>query len=182
MPLIGVLVAGSAQPRVPAPVEALLEGLRDLGYIDGRTIKIEYRWAEGKPQRLPELAVDLVRAGVDLIVATGDASTRAARTGPRRRFVAAGRKAFLDAIATARPIVLDPARRKASSARQRDEAPTRACTTAAPLRATARDRPPAPDNRDRSPRLSRVGQSVARATVREFLSRPARPTRAHTDE
>lgn len=79
MPLIGVLVAGSAQPRVSAPVEALLEGLRDLGYIDGRTIKIEYRWAEGKPQRLPELAVDLVRAGVDLIVATGDASTRAAR-------------------------------------------------------------------------------------------------------
>ena len=76
---IGLLASGSARPHRPAPVEALLEGLRELGYVDGRTIQIEYRWAEGVAQRLPELAVELVRSVVELIVATGDASIRAAR-------------------------------------------------------------------------------------------------------
>ena len=79
LPRIGVLAGGSPQPRLPLPIEALREGLRELGYVEGRSIQIEYRWAEGKPERLGELAADLVRARVDLIVATGDASTRAAR-------------------------------------------------------------------------------------------------------
>ena len=76
---IGVLAAGSPIPRVPVPIEALREALRTLGYIEGETIRIEYRWAEGKPERLAALAVDLVRANVDVIVAAGDASIRAAR-------------------------------------------------------------------------------------------------------
>ena len=77
---IGLLAVGSQRPHAPAPIQALVEALRELGYVDGRTIQIEYRFAEGDLQRLPALAVELVRSGVDLIVAAGDAPTRAARS------------------------------------------------------------------------------------------------------
>ncbi len=80
---IGILANASAQPNMPAPVLALVDALRELGHIEGRTLKIEYRWAEGKAERLPELAVDLVRSRVELIVATGDGSTRAAMAATR---------------------------------------------------------------------------------------------------
>jgi len=53
----------------PDAIEAFLRGLRDLGYVEGRTIAIEYRWAEGKPERMRELAEELVRLKVDVIVA-----------------------------------------------------------------------------------------------------------------
>lgn len=76
---IGVLAAGSPRPKIPAPVEALREALHALGYIEGASIEIEYRWAEGKLDRLPALAAELVRQNVELIVATGDAPTRAAK-------------------------------------------------------------------------------------------------------
>jgi putative tryptophan/tyrosine transport system substrate-binding protein len=49
----------------------LREGLRDLGYIEGKNIVIEYRYAEGKLDRLPDLAVELVDLKVDIILATG---------------------------------------------------------------------------------------------------------------
>ena len=48
--------------------EAFRQGLRALGYVDGRNILLEYRWAEGKQERLPVLAQELVRLGVDVIV------------------------------------------------------------------------------------------------------------------
>src|SRR6516165_11679423 len=48
--------------------EAFRQGLRALGYVDGRNILLEYRWAEGKQERLPALAQELVRLGVDVIV------------------------------------------------------------------------------------------------------------------
>jgi putative tryptophan/tyrosine transport system substrate-binding protein len=82
IPRVGLLAAGSAHPR-PRPIEALIEALRDLGYVEGRTIQIEYRWAEGRPERLDALAADLVRVNVDLIVASGDAAIRAARQASR---------------------------------------------------------------------------------------------------
>jgi putative ABC transport system substrate-binding protein len=53
-------------------------GLHDLGYVEGRDFIMEYRWAEGHPDRLPELAADLVRSRVDVIVTTGTPATYAA--------------------------------------------------------------------------------------------------------
>jgi putative ABC transport system substrate-binding protein len=54
------------------------QGLHDLGYVEGRDFVMEYRWAEGHPKRLPELAADLVRAQVDVIVTAGTTATYAA--------------------------------------------------------------------------------------------------------
>jgi len=73
---IGYLATGSAfsQQRV----EALRAGLRELGYFEGRNVVIEYRWAEGKYDRRPDLAAELVRLKVDVIVTGGTASTQAA--------------------------------------------------------------------------------------------------------
>jgi putative ABC transport system substrate-binding protein len=60
-------------------LDAFLQGLRELGYVDGQTIAIEFRFAEGKSERLPPLAAELVRLKVDVIVATALASTEAAK-------------------------------------------------------------------------------------------------------
>jgi putative ABC transport system substrate-binding protein len=66
--------------------EAFREGLRELGYVEGRTIIIEYRWGAGKAERLPELAAELVRLKVDVIVAAStlpiEAAKRATSTIP----------------------------------------------------------------------------------------------------
>ena len=60
-------------------VEAFRQELSKLGWIEGKNITIEYRFAEQKPERLPELAADLVRLKVDLIVVTGDQPALAAK-------------------------------------------------------------------------------------------------------
>src|SRR5260221_3869781 len=67
---IGFLGSSSASGYAPQ-VEALRAGLRDLGYLEGKNIAIEFRWAEGKYERLPELAAELVRLPVDVIVTHG---------------------------------------------------------------------------------------------------------------
>ena len=71
---IGYLVGGSG------PIaEAFLQGLRDLGYVEGRNLVIEYRSAAGKPERLPALAAELVALKVDLIVAPSTVAALAAK-------------------------------------------------------------------------------------------------------
>jgi putative ABC transport system substrate-binding protein len=59
--------------------EDFRQGLRDLGYVEGRTIVIEYRWGEGSDERFPRLAADLARLGADVIVAWGTPATIAAK-------------------------------------------------------------------------------------------------------
>src|SRR5712691_8911390 len=68
IPKIGFLSGGS--PGSPF-IEAFETGLRDLGWVNGQNVAIEYRYAESKAERLPDLAADLVRMSVDLIVASG---------------------------------------------------------------------------------------------------------------
>lgn len=78
MPTIGYLVQFSGAAGPPSrSLTAFLEGLGELGYVDGKTIAIEYRYTEGKSERVPELAAELVRLKVDLIVTeTGMAAVR----------------------------------------------------------------------------------------------------------
>ena len=59
--------------------EAFLRGLRELGYVQGRNIVIEYRWAEGKVERLPALAAELISLKVDMIVTSGVPAAKAAK-------------------------------------------------------------------------------------------------------
>jgi len=68
VPTVGFLSGGS--PGSPF-IEAFEAGLRDLGWVKGQNVAIEYRYAEGKPERLPDLAAELIRMHVDLIVAPG---------------------------------------------------------------------------------------------------------------
>jgi putative ABC transport system substrate-binding protein len=63
--------------------EAFLQGLRDLGYVEGRNFVIEYRGAEGKPERLPALAAELVAIKVDVIVCAGTLAAEAAKQATR---------------------------------------------------------------------------------------------------
>jgi putative tryptophan/tyrosine transport system substrate-binding protein len=76
MPVIGFLGSGAPGPAVAA----FNEGLSDTGYVEGQNVAIEYRWAEGRYDRLPALAVDLVGRKVDVIAAITTASALAART------------------------------------------------------------------------------------------------------
>jgi putative ABC transport system substrate-binding protein len=64
-------------------VEALQQGLRDLGYVEGQNMAIVYRYAEGKIERLPKLAAELVRLRVEVIVAGGAPAIRAAQHATR---------------------------------------------------------------------------------------------------
>jgi putative tryptophan/tyrosine transport system substrate-binding protein len=75
---IGVLAAGSPT-MYSARYEAFRQGLRELGYVEGKTIAIEYRYAEGKFERLPDLAAELARLNVDVILASSAPETGAAK-------------------------------------------------------------------------------------------------------
>jgi hypothetical protein len=74
IPLIGSL-SGSSRSTSPARREAFRQGLRDLGYVEGKNIVNEPRWADGKFDRLPALAAELVRLKVDIIVTAGPQAT-----------------------------------------------------------------------------------------------------------
>jgi len=68
IPRIGFLLSSTADAQSNR-ADAFRQGLRDLGYVEGQNISIEYRYAEGKPGRLPELVAELVRLKVDAIIA-----------------------------------------------------------------------------------------------------------------
>jgi putative ABC transport system substrate-binding protein len=77
MPVIGIL--GSVSPAPYAGfVEAIKQGLREAGYVEGRNAAIEYRWAEGQYNRLPQQAAELVDRGVAVIILVGGGLTTAA--------------------------------------------------------------------------------------------------------
>ena len=75
---IGFLGSATSQGYT-RPIDALRAGLRDLGYVEGKNIVIEYRWAEGKFERLPGLAAELVKMNVDIIVTHATPGTLAAK-------------------------------------------------------------------------------------------------------
>ena len=81
VPVIGFLNPGSAGSIAVASSAygALRAGLRANGYIEGETIRIEARWAQGKPEALPGLAQDLIQQKVDIIVAVSLPSIMAAK-------------------------------------------------------------------------------------------------------
>jgi putative tryptophan/tyrosine transport system substrate-binding protein len=83
VPVIGFLNPGSSDGFTPL-LDAFRQGLNDSGYVEGRNVAIEYRWAEDQWARLPELAANLVRRRVPLIAATGGSgSAHAAKTSHR---------------------------------------------------------------------------------------------------
>jgi putative ABC transport system substrate-binding protein len=76
IPRVGILfIGGRDQPHL----EAFKQGLRERGYVEGKNIALEYRYAEGREERLPELAAELVQVKVDVIVVTADISAQAAQ-------------------------------------------------------------------------------------------------------
>jgi putative tryptophan/tyrosine transport system substrate-binding protein len=77
-PLIGVL-----WPNPPSRFEPIRQGLNDLGYVEGKNIRFEFRWAEGALDKLPEMALDLVSIPVDLIVTLSPPATVAAQRATR---------------------------------------------------------------------------------------------------
>jgi putative ABC transport system substrate-binding protein len=80
IPRIGYMHSG-AKPDVTD--EAFQQGLRDLGYLEGKNILLEYRYAEGKAERFPDLAAELVRSRVDIIVAVNEVGARAAKNATK---------------------------------------------------------------------------------------------------
>ena len=74
LPRIGILGNEDTQPW-----QGFRQGLRDFGYVDGRNVTIESRWSEGKTERLPALAIELVQLKVDVIVASSTQAVRAAK-------------------------------------------------------------------------------------------------------
>jgi ABC-type uncharacterized transport system substrate-binding protein len=83
MPVIGFL-NGFSRTAWARPVEAFHNGLHEAGYVEGQNAAIEYRWAETQYDRLPQLAAELVRRQVTVLVATGSSITALAAKGATR--------------------------------------------------------------------------------------------------
>src|SRR5262245_51049557 len=79
MPVVGFLNAASAQNRT-RQFAAFLKGLGEVGYVDGRDVRVEVRWADGQNDRLPAMAADLVHRKVAVIAATSTPAALAAKS------------------------------------------------------------------------------------------------------
>jgi putative tryptophan/tyrosine transport system substrate-binding protein len=82
VPRVGVLLLGTPT-SFAGRTQAFIEGLRDLGYVEGRTVAIEWKWEEDRVDRLPDLAAELVRAQLDVIVTAGTPPARALKNATR---------------------------------------------------------------------------------------------------
>ena len=83
LPTIGFL--GARTPRLEPWVAAFMQRLRELGWIEGRKVTIEYRWAEGRSERLAEIAAEFVQLKVDVIVTVGGGGAAAKQATRRSR-------------------------------------------------------------------------------------------------
>jgi len=88
-PRIGLLWPGDAPPASPR-MESFRQGLRALGFVDGQNIAIELRYAQRGPQQLPELAAELIRLKVDVILAPGDLAPKVAQQATETIPIVAG--------------------------------------------------------------------------------------------
>ena len=77
MPIVG-FIGSQSSDSIPDYLRALRQGLKEAGFIEGETVGIEYRWADNQVGRLPELAADLVRRRVAIIVSGGGPASMAA--------------------------------------------------------------------------------------------------------
>jgi len=82
IPRVGVLIGDSASSSA-ARIEAFRQGLRDLGYVEGENIGIEYRYAEGVDERFSNLAAELMQLKVDIMITSGTPATQAAKNATR---------------------------------------------------------------------------------------------------
>ena len=108
LPTIGYLGTAAASAWAPWTA-AFVQRLHELGWIDGRTVTIQYRWAEGRSERLAEIAAEFVRLKVDVIVTGGNAAVAAKQASsviPRLR-------------ACRRPCRQRPSRKSGAAGRQR---------------------------------------------------------------
>jgi putative ABC transport system substrate-binding protein len=81
VPYIGFI--STTSPGTSPAIEAFVQGLRDLGYVEGQNITVEWRWGRGRTERFPEFATDLVRLKVDAIVAANPPAGHAAQAATR---------------------------------------------------------------------------------------------------
>jgi putative tryptophan/tyrosine transport system substrate-binding protein len=82
VPRIGVLLLGTPTSFAPR-IQAFVEGLRDLGYVEGRTVAIEWKWGQDRVDLLPDLAAELVRSQVDVIVTAGTPPAKTLKNATR---------------------------------------------------------------------------------------------------
>jgi putative ABC transport system substrate-binding protein len=82
VPRIGVLLPGTPTSFAPR-TKAFLEGLQDLGYVEGRTVALEWKWGQDRVDRLSDLAAELVGTQVDVIVTGGTPATKAVKNATR---------------------------------------------------------------------------------------------------